>query len=62
MARFKYLEADDGQVVLEAEPGEDIPVDMAQAWALIRIAHALELNLDAAGIIADAIEGARPHD
>ena len=62
MARFVYEEGDYGYVTLEAKPGEEIPVEMAAAWAAIRHANALRyfgdqlLGLEnALGSIAHAI-------
>lgn len=42
MAKFVYSEGDRAYVTLEAAPGEEIPVEMAAAWAAIRTSYALE--------------------
>lgn len=42
MAKFVYGEADRGFIALEAEPGEEIPVEMVTAWATLQLATALD--------------------
>jgi len=58
MAKFIYEEGGDHpHIVLDAKQGEEIPVDIAQAWALIRLANKLgyagDCLIDVANSISD---------
>jgi hypothetical protein len=56
MPRFVYAEEDRGYVLLDAKPGEEIPVEMAQAWALIRLGNVAELGVNVHGTLVDAVK------
>jgi hypothetical protein len=46
MAKFVYSETGEPGLTLEAEPGEEIPVEMVAAYAAMRTAWALEALAD----------------
>jgi hypothetical protein len=58
MAKFVYCHAFGPSFSLIAEADEEIPIDMAKAWALMLLAKAVDEGKDAINEVANAITDA----